>query len=418
MPKFTQITKNTIFCEQKHRESLGLTKASAKQLKSEIQLGKIGAFLHLQGNREEFLGELNVIADKIKKFPQILVIGVGGSSLGAKTFCALANKFNSTSELRFLESIDPSAIRSCLDWIDWQNCFFLIISKSGETIETTCHTLLVLELLQQKFPNNAQICQRLLFITESAQNTIGQIAKKIGAEIFPHPTAIGGRFSCFSVVGFLPVILAGVDANKLFLGANEVLNEFLSEETKNCEITEICAAQIAMFEHGIVNHVLMPYIDSFHRLAEWFRQLWAESLGKGGFGFTPINSQGTIDQHSQLQLYLDGPKDKFFNFITKKSYSNNFLISDQQGVATIFGGKKLSQIIAVEEESTIELLCKKGLPVRQFIVESEGCFEIAGLMMQMMLETLIIAKAKQINPFDQPLVEERKKIAREILIQS
>lgn len=141
----------------------------------------------------------------------------------------------------------------------------------------------------------------------------------------------------------------------------------------------------------------------------------AESLGKNGFGSTPINSMGTVDQHSQLQLYLDGPKDKFFTFITTQKQPQDFSIKDLSGCETLFGGKKLSEIVVIEQETTIAVLAKKLLPIRIFAVTKLDEEVLGGLMMQMFLETILIAKVKGLNPFDQPAVELRKDLAKKFL---
>jgi len=289
----------------------------------------------------------------------------------------------------------------------------LVISKSGETIETICQTLIILdELKKSKIKNFAG---QFLFITESEKNSLAKIAKKIGAEITPHPGKIGGRYSCFSIVGLLPAILAGLDAKKIRNGAKKILTDFLNKN----EISNSCATQLTLYQQGFTNNVIMPYIDSLKNFTDWYRQLWAESLGKktgkNNFGSTPINSMGTIDQHSQLQLYLDGPKDKFFTFITAKNHQQDFLIKDLPTCPTLFGSKKLSAIVAVEQRTTIEVLNQKKLPIR--IIEIEKLDEeiLGGLMMQMFLETILIAYVKNLNPFDQPAVELRKELAKKIL---
>ena len=159
----------------------------------------------------------------------------------------------------------------------------------------------------------------------------------------------------------------------------------------------------------------MPYVDDFKNFTDWYRQLWAESLGKNSFGSTPINSMGTVDQHSQLQLYLEGNRDKFFNFIIAKNHKNDFKIKDLVGCETLFGGKKLSKILEVEHQTTIEVLNQKKLPIRIFEIDDVNEKVIAGLMMQMFLETIVVAYAQDINPFDQPAVELRKDLAKKIL---
>lgn len=356
---------------------------------------------------EKNLEKIENLAKKVKNYEKVLVMGVGGSSLGGKTLTALKNQ----NKLRFLESIDTNTIHNALNEIDFKNTFFLVISKSGETIETICQTLIVLDKIKsQKIENYAN---HFLFVTENDTNSIAKIAKKIGAEIFYHPQNIGGRFSCFSVVGLLPALICDIDIKKVLEGAKIVLQDFLKD--KNNFVFKSCASQIALYRQGFKNNVMMPYIDILKNFTDWYRQLWAESLGKNCFGSTPINSMGTVDQHSQLQLYLEGPKDKFFTFFTLKNHPHNLTVPDLKDCETLFGGKNLSQIVKIEQETTIETLNRKKLPIRIFEIENLNEEVLGGLMMQMFLETILLANYENINPFDQPAVELRKDLAKQML---
>ena len=351
------------------------------------------------------LNHFDFLAKKISKFKKVLVLGVGGSSLGGKTLASLKDQ----NKVEFLESIDPSTIKISLDKIDFKNTFFLVISKSGETIETICQTLVILDKLKKAKIKN--FSDQFLFVTQSEKNSIAKIAKKIGAEIAHHPEKIGGRYSCFSIVGILPSLLCGINVKKIRSGAEKIVTEFLNNDT----IINSCAIQLYLYEKGFTNSVIMPYIDNLKNFTDWYRQLWAESLGKSKFGSTPINSMGTVDQHSQLQLYLEGPKDKFFTFLTQKNHSDDFVVKDLPSCPTLFGGKKLSDIVKIEQETTIEVLNKKKLPIRIFDIEKLNEEVLGGLMMQMFLETILISYVKKIDPFNQPAVELRKDLAKKIL---
>lgn len=356
-------------------------------------------------NSQDDLEQLEKFAEKISSYSKTLVLGVGGSSLGGKTLSAL--KFQ--DKIEFLESIDPTTIKNCLSKIDFENTFFLVISKSGETIETICQTLIILEKIEEL--QIKDFAKRFLFVTESKQNSITKIAQKIGAQTTEHSNKIGGRYSCFSIVGLLPALIAGLDARKIRKGAQIVLEDFLNKD----DISNSCATQLSLYEQGFTNNVIMPYIDNLKNFTDWYRQLWAESLGKNNFGSVPINSLGTVDQHSQLQLYLDGPKDKFFTFITQKKHPNDFLIKDLPDCRTLFGNKNLTDIVKIEQETTIEVLNQKNLPIRTFEIDKLDEEVLGGLMMQCFLETILISYVKEINPFDQPAVELRKNLAKTIL---
>jgi len=376
---------------------------SANNLREKIKNSQINLLNIVQQKKD--LVEFKKLAKYCEGYKKIIVLGVGGSSLGGKTLCSV--KFQ--DKIQFIESIDPITIHNQIKNIDFRNTFFIVISKSGETTETLCQTLIIInEMQSQKIKNFAE---QFIFITESSNNSLTKIAKKISAKIANHPSDIGGRYSCFSIVGLLPALLAGVDIENVRDGANEVLADFLM----NDEIVYSSALQLKLYEEGFTNNVIMPYVDDFKNFTDWYRQLWAESLGKNSFGSTPINSMGTVDQHSQLQLYLDGNRDKFFTFIISNNYKNDFKIKDLKGCPTLFGNKNLSRILQIEYQTTIEVLKQKKLPIRIFEISSVSEKNIAKMMMQMFLETIIVADSKGINPFDQPAVELRKNLARAIL---
>ena len=400
---YSQVFKN-LPAKEKLKKYKALSEKSADVLRSQIKRSEITAIDIIFNDND--LKIFEKLAKKISVFKKILVLGVGGSSLGGKTLSAL--KFQ--NKVEFLESIDPTTVKNCLDKIDLKNTFFLVISKSGETIETTCQSLIIIEKLQKEKIKN--FSKQFLFITESKENSLAKIAKKIGAEIAHHPKEIGGRFSCFSIVGILPAMLAGIDVKKIRLGAKKIVEDFLSDGER---IISSCATQLELYEQGFASNVIMPYIDNLKNFTDWYRQLWAESLGKNNFGSVPINSMGTVDQHSQLQLYLEGPKDKFFTFITTKKHRSDFKIKDLPNCQTLFGGKKLSEIVEVEQETTIEVLNQKKLPIRIFETKNFDEEVLGGLMMQMFLEVILIANVKNINPFDQPAVELRKDLAKKLL---
>ena len=362
------------------------------------------------------LKEIQVLAEKInQQFEKVVVLGVGGSSLGGKTLTVIAKK--SSTKIMFMESIDSGSIAHNLENLNLQKTCFLVISKSGETIETICQTLILIEKFRQENigKNIKNFSQNFIFITQDHQNSIAKIAREIGSEIYSHPKNIGGRFSYLSIVGLLPAAICGLDISAIRNGAKQILENFINQEITQNKVAQIAAYQLYLFNQGFRSNVIMPYVDCLKDFTDWYRQLWAESLGKNGFGSTPINSMGTVDQHSQLQLYLDGPKDKFFTFITNQNPHNNFSVIDFPNCPTLFGGKNLNEIVRVEQESTIEVLNQKHLPIRVLELEKLDEATLSGLMMQMFLETIIIAKSKNINPFDQPAVELRKDLAKKYL---
>ncbi len=373
-----------------------------KKLRQEIHDKKLPALNIVEESDD--LQQIIDIANYAKNYQKTVIIGVGGSSLGGKALCALKLQ----NKVDFIESIDPVKLWQYLENIDLKNTLFIVISKSGETIETICQTLIIIDLLKK---NNFEITKNFIFITESVNSSIGRIATELKSQILFHNPKIGGRYSCFSIVGLLPALIVGLDIFKIREGANIILQDFL----KNDDLMHSSLLQLNIYDNGFINNVMMPYIDDLKNYTDWYRQLQAESLGKNSLSFTPINSMGTVDQHSQLQLYLEGKKDKFFTFIVSATHSHDFLISDLNNCQTLFSNKKLSQILAIEYQTTIQTLVDKFLPVRIFTINNLDEKTIGALMMQMFLETIIMGYSMKINPYDQPAVEIRKEMAKNIL---
>lgn len=353
------------------------------------------------------IGNIKNVAQKLQNHKKIVVIGVGGSSLGGKTFNKIGNN---REKVDFLESIDPNTIKEKISKLDLKETFFIIVSKSGNTIETICQTLIIIERLKKE---NISPKTRFLFVTQDHDNPIAKIAKSISCDIYHHPKNIGGRFSCFSVVGLLPAILSGLNINKIIFGARNIVEDFISNPDSN--ILKAATIQSDLFDRNIRSNVMMPYIDNLKRFTDWYRQLWAESLGKEGFGSVPINSLGTVDQHSQLQLYLNGPKDKFFTFFTNNNHGTDFKIKGLEDVSTLFDNKNLSDIVAIEAKTTIDSLIEKNCPVRVIEIDEMNEETLSAMMMHMFLEVILLAKIKNIDPFDQPEVEKRKVKAKSLL---
>ena len=364
-------------------------------------------------NQQDDLDQIQQIAKKIsQKFTNIIILGTGGSSLSGKTFNAIASDASHVN-LRFFESIDPDTIHRNIKNLNLKESFFICISKSGKTIETICQTLIITNLLKN---NNIQIKDHFLFITQDQDSPIMQIANKANCQIHHHPKNIGGRFSCFSVVGLLPAALKGLNIKEIRNSASNLLNQFF-QSPQNHPITQSIIGQLQLFDQNISQNILMPYIDKLENFNYWYRQIWAESLGKNNFGTTPINSMGTIDQHSQLQLYLQGPQNKFYNFVTLENFTHNIKINPFDDIKTNFNNKNLNQILQIEQQTTIDSITNNSSPTRIFSLANLNEAVLGQLMMQVFLEIIIIANFHNIDPFDQPAVEMRKNAAQEILLK-
>lgn len=341
-------------------------------------------------------------------FKKSFVLGIGGSSLGAKTLLSL--KFQDKVEI--LENIDGNTLEHIYSDVDFKETAFLTVSKSGKTIECISQTLVLMKMMEEKLGKDA-IGKHFFFLTENKDSPLTQLSKEFNIKTLEHSNCIGGRFSYLSNVGLIPACVGGLDITEIRQGAVDVLDYLFNNEDNF--IVDICAKQSYLYRNGVVASVVMPYIDRLKKLTEWYRQLWAESLGKNGFGILPIDAIGTIDQHSQLQLYMDGPRNLFFTFITKEKENDTLTIekSYNKGFDYLLG-MSFDDIMTIEANSTIEVLNKRNLPIRTIHIEklNERC--LSQIMMQYMLETIIVGKINNINPFGQPSVEERKILAHQM----
>lgn len=357
--------------------------------------------------KKDDLKDITEFGDFIKNnFKHTVIMGIGGSSLGAKTLISL----NKNPNLTILESIDYETVSNVFENLDLENTAFLTISKSGKTIECISQTLIILKIVEDKFGKNA-IKKHFFFLTEDKESPLTNLAEEFGIKVFPHDKKIGGRFSYLSNVGLIPAYIVGLDIFEIRAGAVDTLEYVFDNE--NNFISKICAMQYELYSNGISENVVMPYIDKLKYLTEWYRQIWAESLGKNGFGITPIDAMGTVDQHSQLQLYIDGPKNKFYTFILREKSDKSLKIikSYNEGFNYLLN-MSLDDISKIESDTTIEILQNKGLPIRVITFKELNERSLSQLLMQYMLETIIIGKLNNINPFGQPGVEERKILAK------
>lgn len=344
-------------------------------------------------------------ATQFENFDDILILGTGGSSLGGKTLYALATQ--KTPRLHFLDNIDPHTFNRVFEAINPEKTGVLAISKSGSTVETIFQLLLCLQHFKKENLKN-----HFIVMTEPTPNPLRKIAEEHEWTCLDHPTNVGGRYSCFSIVGILPMILAGLDPYAFREGAREVLTHHLTDD---CPPALQGAAMAVYLEnhHQKTLSVMLPYADQLDSFALWYRQLWAESVGKDGRGTTPIRALGTVDQHSQLQLYLDGPKDKFFTLIAPQWKGKGAMI--QSSLLPEFTGKTMGDLFDAEFRATYETLVRHKCPTRLITVGTLDERSMGALMMHFMIETILTSYLIGVNAFDQPAVEEGKRLAREYL---
>jgi glucose-6-phosphate isomerase len=345
-------------------------------------------------------------------FDELVVLGTGGSTLNPQSMVCLNQPHEGVDKrVYFIDSVDPHTIESFSNQLDLATTAFLVTSKSGSTVETLSQFLCFLDLLEQE---HLDVGKHIYIISDPKQNPIRSIGEKIGATIIDHVKDIGGRFSTYTNVGLIPAVVAGSDIKKIRQYAKEAAESFLKPDS----IPVIGAAiQYSFIQKGTPITVMMPYIDRLSYFAKWYRQIWAESLGKNGKGSTPIKAIGALDQHSQLQLYLDGPKDKLFNLITCATENNGPKISGKylNKSMSYLKGKNIGEINAALQKATAETLVNNNCPLRHIKIDNMNEEVLSKIMLHFMLETIITAKLLDLNPFDQPAVEEGKVLAHKIL---
>jgi len=349
----------------------------------------------------------------------IVVLGTGGSSLGGATLAALGTDA-AAPRLHFLDNVDPDGFEQALAGLDPARTGALVVSKSGTTAETVAQALVLLPRLAAA--GKDALAARAIVISDPAGTVtpIRRLAAHYGIPVMDHEPGIGGRFAALTNVGLLPAAIAGLDVGAVREGAVEALAMTL-EAPSPAEAPAALGAALAVGlaeEAGIAATVLMPYLDRLAPLALWYRQLWAESLGKDGHGTTPNAARGTVDQHSQLQLWLAGPRDKMFTLILGAPEGTGPAIDTAPAGGDgldYLAGRTMGDLLAAEQRATAETLARAGRPVRLLRVARAEERSLGALMMHFMLETILAADLLGVDPFDQPAVEEGKRLARDYL---
>lgn len=358
-----------------------------------------------------------------RDFKDVVVLGTGGSSLGGQTLYSLADSGfgpkDGIPNLHFIDNVDPHTFESLFEMMDMRFTGFIVISKSGGTAETVAQFIVCLAAISAEVGEDV-LAKHALVITEPQDNPLRRLAEERNLPILEHDPGIGGRFSALSLVGLLPAMIAGLDARAVRKGALQVLQQTLqATDPANSDAAVGAALQVGFARHhGVASTVLMPYADRLSNFGLWYMQLWAESLGKQGHGTTPIRAMGTRDQHSQMQLYLDGPQDKVFTLIMLDVASGGRAVCSEKicdDKLSYLRGRYMGDLLDAEQRATAATLVRHGCPTRVFTLTHLDEEILGGLLMHFMLETIIAAGLFGVDAFDQPAVEEGKALARDFL---
>ncbi|HXX06961.1 MAG TPA: glucose-6-phosphate isomerase [Pseudolabrys sp.] len=363
----------------------------------------------------------------------IVVLGTGGSSLGGQTLAQLAGfavpgvgALRPPPHLHFIDNLDAESYGAMLAKLPHATTRFIAISKSGGTAETLMQTIAALSAVKDH-GLQTRIPDIFLGISEPLKsgksNGLRDLLGKYHAPVLDHDPAVGGRYSAFTNVGLLPAALLGLDVAAVREGAGLALAPVLAKKPADQVPSAVGAAlSVALAENKNKSiSVLMAYCDRLQRLSHWYVQLWAESLGKKGKGTTPLAALGPVDQHSQLQLFIDGPRDKLFTVITADSKGAGPRMDGELAKLAGepgFAGKTIGDLVAAEGRATAETLAKNGCPVRTIHINKLTEETLGELMMHFMLETIIAAQMLGVDAFDQPAVEEGKVLAKKYLTSS
>ncbi len=363
------------------------------------------------------------------KFNNIVVLGIGGSALG--TIClqkallplySHEEKKQKWPKVHVLDNIDPTMIKELEDILDFKKTLFLVVSKSGGTPESIALFMYFKKKLQGK---KLQPKNHMVAITNPGKRMLREVCEKEDIKIFDHGP-VGGRFAVLSSVGLLPAALSGINIKKLLAGSREMRESFISKNVKNNLPFQIASMQYLLNKKGKVMNVLMPYSQRLMLLPDWFRQLLAESIGKKidrknkvvNIGITPVSALGATDQHSQSQLYNEGPNDKFFIFLEIKNFGKKVpipLLYPKNEKVSFLKGIDFATLLNTEKKATADSYTKNDRPNITIEIEKVNEEYLGQLFMLFEGATAFLGEFYNIDAFDQPGVELSKVLTRKYL---
>jgi glucose-6-phosphate isomerase len=381
----------------------------------------------------DLLDQIQAFADGPgQAFENVVVLGIGGSALGTTALlnALRGSDWNERSaeardhfpRLFVLDNVDPDTVAALLERIDVRRTLFNVISKSGTTAETMAQYLVVRERLESTLDDPEGYRRHLLFTTDPERGVLRDIAARESILALPIPPAVGGRFSVLSAVGLLPAALVGIDIHGLIEGARAM--------DRRCDTGDLAANPAGLFaalqwlahrEQGAPIHVMMPYSDRLYSTADWYRQLWAESLGKRHAldgkeiftGPTPVKALGATDQHSQVQLYMEGPFDKTVTLLAVANRDRDVTIPRlHQDIEALgyLGGHTLGGLLDAERRATAGALARSRRMNMTLTLPRIDERSLGELMMMLQVATVYAGALYRVDPLDQPGVELGKRL--------
>ena len=405
-------------------------RAAHEAVESSRRSGEVG-FLELPYDSDGLV-QAQDLAERLEgRFENLVILGIGGSALGARTLrdALLGPLWNERSDeerlgkprMYILDNVDPDAVSDAVAHLDLRRTLFNVVSKSGSTAETMALYLVIEGLLIEEV-GAEKVGEHFVFTTDPENGALRSIADAEGIASLPIPENVGGRFSVLSSVGLFPAALAGVDVAALLAGAARA-----DEYCRTSVLQENPAGLVATLLHtahseaGASIHVMMPYSERLRSFSFWFQQLWAESLGKAHDrsgnvvhrGPTPLPAVGVTDQHAQVQLFIEGPRDKVVIFLALTGSRPDLEIGTHRASVpsvSYLGGHTLGQLMDAERLATAEALRRSGRANMTLEMESLDASTLGELFMLTSIATLYAGALYDVNPLDQPGVELGKQL--------
>ena len=390
--------------------------------------GEVG-FLDLPTSLNDAHRSIQTAEALRKHSTTLLVLGIGGSSLGGQALLDGCGAGRGSHRVVFFDNVDPSTIKSGFADLDANECSIAVVTKSGGTLETAAQFIFAYEWLVAAV-GEANAKERIVFVTDPKQGALRALGQQMGVTMLDVPPSIGGRFSVLTPVGLLPAAFAGVDVHALMSGAQSMA-EAVTENAPSNPAFILASSSLLGVEHCAASSlVFMPYSDRLRTLGAWFVQLWAESLGKRlsrdgsrevRVGQTPVQAIGATDQHAQVQLFVEGPQDKMVWLLGLETHPDDIVLSTENADlrnSSAHGwllGKTFGQILESERRATRAALLEAGLPVIDLSITEVNAATMGALFVLLEATTALAGIAMDINPFDQPGVEAGKVMALGLL---
>ncbi|MEM1312744.1 MAG: glucose-6-phosphate isomerase [Patescibacteria group bacterium] len=356
------------------------------------------------------------VDNSVIKYEHIVILGIGGSMLGPKCILDCLHKSNSSLKVHYLDNIDPSKIAHVESLLNYEKTIFLVQTKSGQTPETVAQYAYFRAKIDN-FGLNAS--DHFVFVTDPSKGYLRTVADSENIPSFEIPENVGGRFSVLTPVGLLVSVMVGLDVENLLLGAQVVL------ENKLNQAFELAVIQHQLLREGQGINVIMPYSSRLKTFAEWSVQLISESLGKEfdldgnlvNTGITPLPAVGATDQHSQLQLFTEGPNDKLIIFIKPKDYGVKLQIPDiQEQSLSYLNNHSFDQLLDAEFDGVQQALTERSRPNVTIEIDQVNEYSLGELFMFFELATAFVGEMLNIDTFNQPGVERSKILTKENLL--